>query len=93
MVLTTAFPPEQTLLDGAPIQENPCREVQGAQSLHQGSPGHVCPIDLCPVPLAPSLALEAMFTVSKMPSGYGHIVGIEFLEGHSEHHGMERTGH
>lgn len=52
------------------------------------------PIALCPVPLAPApLALEAMFTGGKAPSGYGHIVGIEFLEGHSEHYGMERTGH
>lgn len=42
-VLTTAFPPEQTLLDGAPIQEDPCREVQGAQSLHQGTLGACLP--------------------------------------------------
>lgn len=37
MVLTTAFPPKQDLLDGAPIQEEPLREVPGAQSQHQDS--------------------------------------------------------
>lgn len=54
---------------------------------------HAYPIDLCPVPLAPSLALEAMYEGSKVPGGYGHIVEIEFLKGHSEHYGIERTGH
>lgn len=37
MVLTPAFPPEKTPLDGAPIQEDSSREVPGAQSQHQGS--------------------------------------------------------
>lgn len=92
-VLTTAFPPEQAFLDGAPIQEDPSRKVPGAQSQHQGSQVDAYPIDLCPVALAPSLDLEAMSAGGKVPGGYGHIIGIEFLEGHSEHYGMEKTGH
>lgn len=46
-VLTTASPPPgQALLNGAPLQEDPSREVPAAHSQHQ---------DSYPVPLAPTI--------------------------------------
>lgn len=48
VVLTTAFPPEQAVLDGVPIQEVPSREVPGAQSQHQGD--RVTCLPHCPLP-------------------------------------------